>query len=95
MDDVYAWKEWLESKGIAVIGPVDHQVLLSIYFFDPTLNCRLELTTPLTRLSDQDAKDAEKTLDQWEVWREEATASGLAFGDFLRQKLQMRAKHVA
>ena len=66
-----------------------------IYFFDPTSNCRLELTTPLARLSDQDAANAEKALDQWEAWREEATDSGLAFADFLRQKLQMRAKHVA
>jgi len=47
------------------------------------------------RLSDQDARDAEKALDQWEVWREEATNAGLEFGEFLRQKLQMRAKHVA
>jgi hypothetical protein len=50
-----------------VIGPVDHQVLSSIYFLDSTSNCRLELTTPLTRLSDQGAKDAEQALDQWEV----------------------------
>jgi hypothetical protein len=49
----------------------------------------------ITRLSDQDAADAEKALAQWEAWRAEATASGLAFGDFLRQKLQMRVKHVA
>jgi catechol 2,3-dioxygenase-like lactoylglutathione lyase family enzyme len=95
VEDVYAWKEWLESKGIDVIGPVDHQVILSIYFFDPTSNCRLELTTPLTRVSDQDAKDAEKALDQWEAWRDEAAAMNLSFGDLLRQKLQMRAKHVA
>ncbi|MBI3800490.1 MAG: hypothetical protein HY268_26380 [Deltaproteobacteria bacterium] len=88
-------KEWLEAKGIAVIGPVDHQVLLSIYFFDPTSNCRLELTTPLMRLSDQDAKDAEQALDQWEVWRQEASEASMEFGEFLRQKLQMRAKHVA
>lgn len=95
VDDVYAWKEWLESHGIEVIGPVDHQVILSIYFFDPTSNCRLELTTPLTRVSDQDAKEAEHALDQWEAWRDEATASGVTFGNFLRQKLKMRAKHVA
>ncbi|HJY80878.1 MAG TPA: hypothetical protein VKK81_07325 [Candidatus Binatia bacterium] len=50
-------------------------MLLSIYFFDPTSNGRLGLTTPLTSLSEQDAKDAEKALDQWEVWQEEATAS--------------------
>jgi catechol 2,3-dioxygenase-like lactoylglutathione lyase family enzyme len=95
VEEVYAWKDWLASKGVEVIGPVDHQVLLSIYFFDPTSNCRLELTTPLLRLSDQEARDAEKALDQWEVWREEATNAGLEFGEFLRQKLQMRAKHVA
>jgi catechol 2,3-dioxygenase-like lactoylglutathione lyase family enzyme len=95
VEDVYAWKGWLESQGIEVIGPVDHQVLLSIYFFDPTSNYRLELTTPLTRLSDQDAEEAEKALDQWEMWRDEAKASGSAFADFLRQKLQMSARHVA
>src|SRR5262249_39138840 len=95
VEDVYAWKEWLESKGVEVIGPVDHQVLLSIYFFDPTSNCRLELTTPLTRLAEQDATGAEQALDQWEVWRDEAAASGTAFAGLLRPKLQMRAKHVA
>jgi len=70
-------------------------VLLSIYFFDPTSNCRLALTTPLTRLSDSEAKEAEQALDQWEVWRAEAKSAGMSFGDFLRQKSQMRAKYVA
>lgn len=60
----------------------------------PPSNCRLELTTPLTRVSDQDAKDAEKALDQWETWRDEATAASIGFADLLRQKLHMRAKHV-
>lgn len=38
---------------------------------------------------------AEQALDQWEAWRDEAVAGGRAFGEFLRHKLSMRAKHVA
>ena len=37
-------KEELEAKGIAVVGPTNHEIIKSIYFFDPNGH-RLELTT--------------------------------------------------
>lgn len=36
-------KEQLESKGVEVIGPTEHGIIRSIYFFDPNGH-RLELT---------------------------------------------------
>jgi len=42
MDDLMATKERLESDGIDVIGPVNHTIFQSIYFFDPNGH-RLEL----------------------------------------------------
>ncbi|AOE49843.1 VOC family protein [Kangiella sediminilitoris] len=37
-------KERIESHGIEVIGPTNHEIIKSIYFFDPNGH-RLELTT--------------------------------------------------
>jgi len=39
-----AAKAELEAKGLDVVGPTDHKILKSIYFFDPNGH-RLELTT--------------------------------------------------
>jgi lactoylglutathione lyase len=42
IDKMMATKERLEADGIEVIGPVDHTIFKSIYFFDPN-GCRIEL----------------------------------------------------
>ncbi len=42
VDALVAAKEELESKGVEVLGPVNHGVFKSIYFFDPNGH-RLEL----------------------------------------------------
>lgn len=42
MDDLLAAKEQVEKAGLEVIGPVDHTIFKSIYFFDPNGH-RLEL----------------------------------------------------
>jgi len=42
MDDLLAAKEQVEKAGLDVIGPVDHTIFQSIYFFDPNGH-RLEL----------------------------------------------------
>lgn len=39
-----AAKEQLEANGIEVVGPTNHEIIKSIYFFDPNGH-RLELTT--------------------------------------------------
>lgn len=61
-------KRHLESKGVEVVGPTNHDdFILSIYFFDPSGH-RLELTT---RLSPPDResefeKEAPEALAVWE-----------------------------
>jgi catechol-2,3-dioxygenase len=42
MDDLMAAKEKLESAGVDVLGPTDHTIFKSIYFFDPNGH-RIEL----------------------------------------------------
>lgn len=42
MDALLAAKEHIESTGLDVIGPTDHHIFKSIYFFDPSGH-RLEL----------------------------------------------------
>lgn len=42
--ELLAAKQHLESHGIDVLGPTDHHILKSIYFFDPN-GFRLEFTT--------------------------------------------------
>jgi len=44
MDDLLAAKSRLEAEGLDVVGPVDHTIFKSIYFFDPNGH-RLELAT--------------------------------------------------
>lgn len=43
MDEMLAAKERLQADGIDVIGPTDHTIFKSIYFFDPNGH-RLELS---------------------------------------------------
>lgn len=43
-DALLSAKKELEGKGIDVIGPTNHEIIKSIYFFDPNGH-RLELTT--------------------------------------------------
>jgi catechol 2,3-dioxygenase-like lactoylglutathione lyase family enzyme len=43
LDDLMAAKTRVEARGIEVLGPTDHGVFKSIYFFDPSGH-RLELT---------------------------------------------------
>jgi catechol 2,3-dioxygenase-like lactoylglutathione lyase family enzyme len=43
--ELLAAKARLEAAGVAVIGPTDHHIIRSIYFFDPN-GIRLELTVP-------------------------------------------------
>ncbi|MBT8072033.1 MAG: VOC family protein, partial [Gammaproteobacteria bacterium] len=48
MDDLLAAKEQIEAAGVDVIGPTDHHIFKSIYFFDPNGH-RLELCANIER----------------------------------------------
>lgn len=68
MDQLLAAKARLEADGIEVIGPTDHTIFKSIYFFDPSGH-RLELAvntgTPEMMKKLDDVKWA--MLDEWAV----------------------------
>ncbi|MEH6627989.1 MAG: VOC family protein [Motiliproteus sp.] len=63
-----AAKTDLESKGIEVLGPTDHGIIKSIYFFDPNGH-RLELTCLTgTKTQLQQLKQVAPTmLDEWSL----------------------------
>ncbi|MFC4670836.1 VOC family protein [Seohaeicola nanhaiensis] len=63
-EKVLEWYEWLKSNDIDIVGPTDHGIILSIYFFDPN-GVRLEITTPL----DKDWNNhTETAADDFRAW---------------------------
>ncbi len=71
-DELVAAKARLEAHGIPVLGPTDHHIILSIYFFDPN-GLRVELTTRTA--SDDYMVQAERDAhDQLRAWTTRAEA---------------------
>ena len=70
METQALYKERLEADGHQVIGPIDHTICQSIYFFDPNGH-RLELTvdTMTPELAASLAASAEPVLASWDVNR--------------------------
>lgn len=66
MDALLAAKASLESAGIDVLGPTDHTIFTSIYFFDPNGH-RIELTanTALPGMLDELKRVAPAMLEEW------------------------------
>lgn len=65
-DTVDEWREWLVGNGIDVIGPVNHGIIYSIYFYDPN-GIRLELTTALDPTWNSQPEAARASLAEWEL----------------------------
>ena len=65
-DTLLAYKQRLEAGGVEVIGPTDHTICQSIYFFDPNGH-RLELAVDTTtaELGERLRQQAAATLDTW------------------------------
>ena len=66
VDELHSTKATLEASGIAVVGPTDHTIFQSIYFFDPNGH-RLELAADTATVAQQQQLDAVKwaMLDEW------------------------------
>jgi catechol 2,3-dioxygenase-like lactoylglutathione lyase family enzyme len=94
-ENVDAWFAWLTSNGVEVVGPVDHGIIYSIYFYDPS-GIRLELTTPLDPTWNDHAEGAAESLRDWENVKAEAAATGqnvaTVLAEFTRQRSH-RAAH--
>lgn len=68
LDDLVATKALLEADGIEVVGPTDHTLFKSIYFFDPNGH-RLELAVD-TNTPEMDAKVEAVKWDMLNEWSE-------------------------
>ena len=86
MDELLATRQRLQDAGIEVIGPVNHTIFKSIYFFDPNGH-RLELTVNTGTPEMMQRLDAVKwdMLEEWSrtrkaprhaAWMHEAGAGG-------------------
>lgn len=66
MKTLATYQQRLEEGGIEVVGPIDHKICQSIYFFDPSGH-RLELTvnTCSAELDTKLRASADRTLEQW------------------------------
>ena len=83
METLLAAKDKLVAGGVEVLGPVDHTIFKSIYFFDPN-GIRLELTAQLADEFEMltESRTAHARLAEWnarkEQWRRERTAGQTA-----------------
>ena len=66
VSDLERIKEKLQAEGAEVIGPIDHRIFQSIYFFDPN-GVRLELTAQIVSLGGAPlgASAARQKLEDW------------------------------
>jgi catechol 2,3-dioxygenase-like lactoylglutathione lyase family enzyme len=66
-DDMMAYKERLETAGIACFGPIDHHFVHSIYFYDPN-GINVEITYRDVRhddILDKEAAEARQIIAAW------------------------------
>lgn len=66
MDELLAAKERLETNGLDVLGPTDHTIFQSIYFFDPNGH-RIELAANTAKpgMLDELKRVAPAMLEEW------------------------------
>ena len=72
---VEEWRDRLVQNGVEVIGPVNREIIYSVYFHDPN-GVRLELTAPLTSDWNQRTEQRYRDLALWEGAKEQARRQG-------------------
>lgn len=93
-DELIAWKEALERRGVSVSSYTRHEVLESIYFVDPN-GYPLEISLRLRDIETLDSKDAALTLEAALVAEQEALKSGAvvqSIDEVWRQKARLVEK---
>lgn len=76
-EELLAWRQRLESRGVEIMYQIEHELVESIYFRDPN-GYYLEIGAYTRALQPLDISDAELTL---RVAIEEETRAGRALGD--------------
>jgi catechol 2,3-dioxygenase-like lactoylglutathione lyase family enzyme len=89
-EEVDAWHAWLVSNGVEVLGPVDHQIIYSIYFHDPN-GLRLEITAPLLPSWNDNGDAARASLDEWQLMKAKAQADGTDLVTAVKALTQLRS----
>jgi len=77
-EEVTAWRQLLESRGVQVTPEMRHEVIESIYFRDPN-GYLLEVTRMLRPFGELDAADADRTLQAAIALEAQAEAGGAPF----------------
>jgi catechol 2,3-dioxygenase-like lactoylglutathione lyase family enzyme len=72
---VDGWYDWLKSQGVDAIGPVDHGLIYSVYFYDNN-GLRTEITTTLDSEWNHRPQEARRDLARWKEVKNAALASG-------------------
>lgn len=75
-DEVIEWKGWLESNGVAVFGPTDHNGLIFSIYFDDPVGIRLEITAPLDPHWNRHTEVGKVDLQQWVTTKKKAQMEG-------------------
>jgi catechol 2,3-dioxygenase-like lactoylglutathione lyase family enzyme len=88
------WHAWLVSQGVDVVGPVNHGIIYSIYFYDPN-GIRLELTTPLDPTWNDQGDAARASLREWEEVKATARATGQDMSVVLAELTRARSHRAA
>ncbi len=91
MDTLLATKARLEAAGIEVVGPTDHTIFKSIYFFDPNGH-RLELAADVGT-PEMYAKLDEVKWAMLQEWSETRRAPSPCRVDARRQHGAVRQSH--
>ena len=71
------WRDRLVARGIAVDGPIDHEICTSIYFHDPN-GYRLEFTTQNTRELQAFAECRDRSEAVMQAWVDRKAARAAA-----------------
>lgn len=64
-DEVDEWAKHLGQQGVDFIGPVEHGIIYSIYFFDPN-GIRLEITTDIVPSWRNNEEKATTDMQAWQ-----------------------------
>lgn len=88
---VEEWAAHLREQGVEITGPTDHNIIYSIYFYDPN-NIRLELTATVVPTWKDFPEKADEEVAEWEKLKALSKRDGNNDGliKFIQQR---RAQH--
>jgi len=89
-ETVDRWHAWLQANGVEVLGPVDHKIIYSVYFHDPN-GLRLEITSPLLPVWNNNSEAAYASLADWVDVKERARAEGIDMAAVLADLTRKRS----